>query len=50
VAGTAYGTGKGRSKKEAEQHAARQAFEALAATRMVTGTGDAGETPPVPAE
>jgi ribonuclease III len=49
VAGTAYGTGKGRSKKEAEQHAARQAFEALAASRMVTGTGDSGETGPLPA-
>jgi dsRNA-specific ribonuclease len=45
VAGTAYGTGKGRSKKEAEQQAARQAFEALAASRMVTGTGDAGTVP-----
>jgi ribonuclease III len=46
VAGNAYGTGKGRSKKEAEQHAARQAFEALATSRMVTGTGDAGLDPP----
>ena len=44
VAGAAYGSGKGRSKKEAEQQAARQAFEALAAARMVTGTGEAGQT------
>jgi ribosomal protein S12 methylthiotransferase accessory factor YcaO len=50
VAGTAYGSGKGRSKKEAEQHAAREAFETLAADRMVTGTGDAGQTDVVPAE
>ncbi|HEY6709484.1 MAG TPA: ribonuclease III, partial [Actinomycetota bacterium] len=42
VAGTAYGSGKGRSKKEAEQQAARQAFESLAADRMVSGSGDAG--------
>jgi ribonuclease III len=47
VAGTAYGSGKGRSKKEAEQQAAREAFESLASDRMVTGTGDAG-TEPVP--
>jgi len=47
VAGTAYGSGKGRSKKEAEQQAAREAFESLASDRMVTGTGDAG-TDPVP--
>ena len=47
VAGTAYGSGKGRSKKEAEQQAAREAFESLATDRMVTGTGDAG-TEPVP--
>jgi ribosomal protein S12 methylthiotransferase accessory factor YcaO len=46
VAGTAYGSGKGRSKKEAEQQAAREAFEALAADRMVTGTGDAGTDRP----
>jgi ribonuclease-3 len=45
VAGTAYGSGKGRSKKEAEQHAAREAFETLAADRMVTGTGDADPGP-----
>jgi ribonuclease-3 len=44
VAGTSYGSGKGRSKKEAEQQAAREAFESLAADRMVTGTGDAGQT------
>jgi ribonuclease III len=47
VAGTAYGSGKGRSKKEAEQQAAREAFESLATDRMVTGTGDVG-TEPVP--
>jgi ribonuclease III len=29
LAGEAWGTGRGRSKKEAEQHAARQAFERL---------------------
>ena len=46
IAGTAYGNGKGRSK-EAEQQAAREAFESLASDRMVTGTGDAG-TDPVP--
>ena len=45
VAGTAYGSGKGRSKKEAEQQAAREAFESLATDRMVTGTGDAGGGP-----
>jgi ribonuclease-3 len=50
VAGTPYGTGKGRSKKEAEQHAARQAFEALAASRMITGTRDTGQTDVLPAE
>jgi len=50
VAGTPYGSGKGRSKKEAEQQAARQAFEALAASRMVTGTGDSGQPGAVPAE
>jgi len=40
VAGTAYGSGKGRSKKEAEQNAAQEAFETLAASRMVAGTGE----------
>ena len=45
VAGTAYGSGKGRSKKEAEQQAAREAFESLAADRMVAGTGDADPGP-----
>ena len=45
VAGTAYGSGKGRSKKEAEQQAAREAFESLATDRMVTGTGDAPDPP-----
>jgi len=39
VAGVAYGTGRGRSKKEAEQNAAQEAFESLAASRMITGTG-----------
>ncbi len=38
VAGVAYGSGQGRSKKEAEQHAAREAFEALATSSMVTGS------------
>jgi ribonuclease-3 len=50
VAGVAYGTGQGRSKKEAEQHAAREAFESLAASRMVSGSGDAGQTDVVAAE
>ena len=50
VGGSAYGTGTGRSKKEAEQQAARQAFESLAASRMVSGTGDAGQTDVVPAD
>jgi ribonuclease-3 len=51
VAGTAYGSGKGRSKKEAEQQAAREAFESLAADRMVAGTGDADPGPEaVPAD
>jgi ribonuclease III len=46
VAGVAYGSGKGRSKKEAEQNAAQEAFESLATERMVTG-GDliGGEQP-----
>ncbi|HEV2873125.1 MAG TPA: putative dsRNA-binding protein, partial [Actinomycetota bacterium] len=48
--GTAYGSGKGRSKKEAEQHAAREAFESLAVDRMVTRTRDAGPIGVVPAE
>jgi len=55
VTGVAYGSGRGRSKKEAEQHAAREAFETLAASRMVTGVdedadgddaGDGGEEAP----
>jgi ribonuclease-3 len=50
VAGTSYGSGKGRSKKEAEQQAAREAFESLAADRMVTGTGDAGQVEIVPVD
>jgi ribonuclease-3 len=54
VAGVAYGTGKGRSKKEAEQNAAQEAFETLAASRMVTGTAegdqaDVVEAGPLPA-
>jgi ribonuclease III len=49
VAGTAYGTGRGRSKKEAEQHAAQEAFESLVSSRMVTGTGDSGEAEVIPA-
>ncbi len=44
VAGVAYGSGKGRSKKEAEQNAAQEAFEALAASRMVAGTAEGGQT------
>ena len=40
VAGVAYGSGKGRSKKEAEQNAAQEAFETLAASRMVAGTAE----------
>jgi ribonuclease III len=32
--GRSYGTGKGRSKKEAEQHAARQAYDRLMAEGM----------------
>jgi ribonuclease III len=50
VAGTAYGTGRGRSKKEAEQHAAQEAFESLVSSRMVTGTGDSGEAEVIPAD
>ena len=40
VAGVAYGSGRGRSKKEAEQNAAQEAFETLAASRMVAGTAE----------
>jgi len=40
VAGVAYGSGKGRSKKEAEQNAAQEAFETLATSRMVAGTAE----------
>jgi ribonuclease-3 len=40
VAGVAYGSGKGRSKKEAEQNAAQEAFEKLAASRLVNGTAE----------
>ena len=36
LAGTAWGTGRGRSKKEAEQRAAREAFEKLTASRAGT--------------
>ena len=50
VGGVSYGTGQGRSKKEAEQQAAREAFQALleqeaaAATseELVTGDGQGG--------
>ncbi len=42
VAGVAYGTGQGRSKKEAEQNAAQEAFESLAASQMVAGSGAGG--------
>jgi ribonuclease-3 len=41
VGGTAYGTGQGRSKKEAEQHAAQEAYERLAAERIVGGSTSA---------
>ena len=40
VAGVAYGTGTGRSKKEAEQHAAREAYEKLAADRIDEGPAE----------
>jgi ribonuclease III len=43
VAGVAYGSGKGRSKKEAEQNAAQEAFETLATERMVTGDAENAE-------
>jgi len=42
VAGVAYGTGNGRSKKEAEQHAAREAYEKLAAERIDEGPAEDG--------
>jgi ribonuclease III len=48
VAGVAYGSGKGRSKKEAEQNAAQEAFETLATERMVTGDAEAAEADVVP--
>ena len=38
VAGRSYGSGQGRSKKEAEQNAAQEAFETLAASQMIAGT------------
>jgi ribonuclease III len=41
VGGVAYGTGQGRSKKEAEQHAAREAYQRLAAQQVEAGDGDA---------
>jgi ribonuclease-3 len=46
VAGIAYGTGRGRSKKEAEQNAAQEAFETLAASQMITGNGQSGNGQP----
>jgi ribonuclease III len=45
VAGVAYGSGRGRSKKEAEQNAAREAFETLASrvvNEAAAGAGGAG--------
>jgi ribonuclease-3 len=42
VAGRSFGTGQGRSKKEAEQNAAQEAFETLAASQMIAGSGSAG--------
>jgi ribonuclease III len=45
VAGVAYGTGTGRSKKEAEQHAAREAYEKLAAERIDQGPAEDGIDP-----
>jgi ribonuclease-3 len=39
VAGKSFGTGQGRSKKEAEQNAAQEAFETLAASQIVSGSG-----------
>ncbi|MEX2101837.1 MAG: ribonuclease III, partial [Actinomycetota bacterium] len=40
LAGTPWGTGRGRSKKEAEQQAAREAFEKLTATRRAMDGGN----------
>ncbi len=37
-----FGTGQGRSKKEAEQNAAQEAFESLAASQLAAGSGSAG--------
>jgi ribonuclease-3 len=42
VAGRSFGKGQGRSKKEAEQNAAQEAFETLAASQMVAGSGSGG--------
>jgi ribonuclease-3 len=42
VAGRSYGTGQGRSKKEAEQNAAQEAFETLAASQMIAGSSSQG--------
>ena len=39
LAGIAYGSGSGRSKKEAEQQAAREAFERLSAERQSVSMG-----------
>jgi ribonuclease III len=44
VAGHEYGAGEGRSKKQAEQAAARVAWEALRAARALEGTVDAAES------
>jgi ribonuclease-3 len=57
VAGVAYGKGRGRSKKEAEQNAAQEAFDTLATSSMITGAGsgngqdgDIGQRDAVPAD
>lgn len=42
VTGRPLGTGRGRSKKEAEQNAAREAFEKLTASQLVAGPGSTG--------
>ena len=44
VAGRAYGTGKGRTKKEAEQKAAEAAYRTLSEVRKQTDNGPAGDT------
>lgn len=40
LAGRVYGTGHGRSKKEAEQHAARMAFERMAGVDRTVAAGE----------